>query len=101
MATLIEIPASSLVTLGSSSLTCGDDDSTLHSLGSLLSATGTTVTLSGGDTLILNAKAEELKTTKAYVQSLSEEERARMFELLDEQEEVITREEVKKFSLKK
>jgi hypothetical protein len=101
MPTIINISAGTLFTLGSTSSSSADENNNLGSTGSMLSATATTVALSGDQSLIVNAKAEDLHTTKAYVQSLSDEERMQMMSLLDEKEEVITRESVKKLTLSK
>ena len=101
MPTIINISAGSLFTIGSVSSLSANEDNNLGSTASLLTTTASVVAYSGDQSFTINARAEELSTTKAYVQSLSDEERARMMDLLDAKEEVITKEAVKKLNLRK
>ena len=100
MPTIINISPSSLLTLGSSSLSSSDDKDGLEVSASLLTTTAVSISAAGDDYITINGRAEELRTTKAYVASLSEEEKNTMMDLLTKQEESIKLEEPKQLTLR-
>ena len=101
MSTIIHLTAPSLMTSGSTSLSLDNDDNTLGTLGTTSIALSTTAITTGPQTIEINVRAEELNMTRAYVTSLSQEEKNEMLALLDQQETVISEGQVKKLTLNK
>ena len=92
MFTSINIPLSSLLTLGSSSLSNGDSD-TLDSMGTIATSLVTSMTASGEENLMMNKRVENLNVSKAYIRALTREEKLHLVHLLDLKEEGLEQEE--------
>ena len=79
MSTVINVSPCSLMSLGSTTLSTSDNEE----IATTMFTFGTTL-LSGSVTI--KAHAQEIETTKSYVESLSQEEINDMLKMLDERE---------------
>ena len=100
MSTIINISSSTLFSLGSTSSMSADDNNNLGSTGTILTA-ATTVSVAGNQMIQINVNAAELHDTKAYVESLSDEDKIKLMSLLDEKEELISESKEKTYSLRR
>ena len=101
MSTIINISSSTLFSLGSTSSMSADDNNNLGSTGTILTAAATTVSVAGNQMIQINVNAAELQDTKAYVESLSDEDKIKLMNLLDEKKELISGSEEKTYSLRR
>ena len=101
MSTIINISSSTLFSLGSTSSMSADDNNNLGSTGTILTAAATTVSVAGNQMIQINVNAAELHDTKAYVESLSDEDKIKLMSLLDEKEELISESKEKTYSLRR
>ena len=99
MATLINVSASLVSSLGTVSLSSANDNNTLEPVGTTATAVATTMSVSGVSGIEIKTKAAEVDQTKSYVQSLTAEEQQRLSFMLDAKE--IEMENKKVYQLKK
>ena len=101
MSTIINISSSTLFSLGSTSSMSADDNNNLGSTGTILTTAATTVSVAVNQMIQINVNAAELQDTKAYVESLSDEDKIKLMNLLDEKKELISGSEEKTYSLRR
>lgn len=92
MSTLTNISASTLSIGGSSSISSSDNDS-VNSIGTAATSLASTISSVGSSGIVINVKAQELKQTKSYIESLSLEEQAQLNDLLNEKEILLNNED--------
>lgn len=78
---VVSLSPSLSLTGGCSSMSIEDDCA--QTLGSLLTSTATSVSISGNDAIKISVHAAQVEQSKAYVQSLTAEEQEEMLILLD------------------
>ena len=98
MSTIINISSSTLFSLGSTSSMSADDNNNLGSTGTILTASATTVSVAGNQMIQINVNAAELHDTKAYVESLSDDQLAELSALLDERQVVLDTNEIQEIA---
>lgn len=101
MSTIINISSSTLFSLGSTSSMSADDNNNFGSTGTILTTAATTVSVAGNQMIQINVNAAELQDTKAHVESLSDEDKIKLMNLLDEKKELISGSEEKTYSLRR